>query len=106
MAYRLAVDVGGTFTDLLLFNEIAGDLTLAKTPSTPADPSSGVLIGIQKVAQAAGIDTNEISIILHGTTVATNAVLEGKGGRVGLITTRGFEQVLHVARGQTPGPLA
>ena len=106
MSYRLAVDVGGTFTDLLLFNEKAGELVLAKTPSTPADPSVGVLTGIHKIAAKAGIDPNEISLILHGTTVATNAVLEGKGARVGLLTNKGFEQILHVARGQTPGPLA
>jgi N-methylhydantoinase A len=106
VAYRLAIDVGGTFTDLLLFNESSGELVLAKTPSTSDDPSIGVLTGIHKVASLAGIDPNRVSLILHGTTVATNAVLEGKGARVGLITTRGFEQVLHVARGQTPGPLA
>ncbi|MBZ5539866.1 MAG: hydantoinase/oxoprolinase family protein [Acidobacteriia bacterium] len=106
MSYRLAVDVGGTFTDLLLFNEKAGELVLAKTPSTPADPSVGVLTGIHKIAAKAGIDPNEIMLILHGTTVATNAVLEGKGARVGLLTNKGFEQILHVARGQTPGPLA
>lgn len=106
MSYRLAVDVGGTFTDLLLFNEKTSELTLTKTPSTPHDPSVGVLTGILKVAEKADIDPNEVSLILHGTTVATNAVLEGKGAQVGLITTRGFEQILHVARGQTPGPLA
>ncbi len=104
--YRLAIDVGGTFTDLLLFNETSGELVLAKTPSTSADPSVGVLTGIHKVASLAGIDPNRVSLILHGTTVATNTVLEGKGARVGLITNRGFEQILHVARGQTPGPLA
>jgi N-methylhydantoinase A len=106
MSYRLAVDVGGTFTDLLLFNDKTSELTLSKTPSTPQDLSIGVLAGILKVAQKAGIDPNEVSLILHGTTVATNAVLEGKGARVGLITNKGFEQILHVARGQTPGPLA
>lgn len=106
MGYRLAVDVGGTFTDLLLFRERTGELVLAKTPSTPTDLSVGVLTGIHKVAHLAGIDPNKISLILHGTTVATNTVLEEKGARVGLITTKGFEQILHVARGQTPGPLA
>jgi N-methylhydantoinase A len=106
MGYRLAVDVGGTFTDLLLFHEDTGELVLTKTPSTPADPSVGVLTGIHKIAHLAGIDPAELSVILHGTTVATNTVLEEKGARVGLITTRGFEQILHVARGQTPGPLA
>ncbi|MGH2362237.1 MAG: hydantoinase/oxoprolinase family protein, partial [bacterium] len=106
MSYRLAIDVGGTFTDLLLFDEQSHRLTLAKTPSTPADPSVGVLTGIQKIAHLAGIDPDRISLILHGTTVATNTVLEGKGARVGLVTNKGFEQILHVARGQTPGPLA
>ncbi len=106
MAYRLGVDVGGTFTDVLLFNEESGELVLAKTPSTPQDQSIGVLNGIQKIASLAKIEATDIQLILHGTTVATNAVLEGKGARVGLITNAGFEQVLHVARGQTPGPLA
>jgi N-methylhydantoinase A len=106
MSYRLGIDVGGTFTDLLLFDEDSGSLELTKVPSTPRDPSIGVLEGIRKIARQAKIDANEISLILHGTTVATNAVLEGKGATVGLITTRGFEQILHVARGQTPGPLA
>ena len=100
MSYRLAVDVGGTFTDLLLFEEGTGRLTLTKTPSTPADPSIGVITGIHKVAKLAGIHPNQISLILHGTTVATNTVLEEKGAKVGLITNRGFEQILHVARGQ------
>jgi N-methylhydantoinase A len=106
MGYRLGIDVGGTFTDLLLYNEDTGELRLTKTPSTPADQSIGVLNGIRKIAGVAGIDANAIGLILHGTTVATNAVLEGKGALVGLIVTKGFEQTLHVARGQTPGPLA
>jgi N-methylhydantoinase A len=106
MAYRLGIDVGGTFTDLLLFDDETGRLVLAKVPSTPSDPSVGVLNGIRKICEMAGITPNEITLILHGTTVATNAVLEGKGALVGLITNRGFEQILHVARGQTPGPLA
>jgi N-methylhydantoinase A len=106
MSYRLGIDVGGTFTDFLLFNEGTGEMLLTKTPSTPADQSIGVLNGIRKISELAQIDPDEIKLILHGTTVATNAVLEGKGAVVGLITTRGFEQILHVARSQTPGPLA
>jgi N-methylhydantoinase A len=106
MSYRLGIDVGGTFTDLLLFNEQSGEIQLTKVSSTPQDQSIGVIQGIEKIAREAGIDPNEISLILHGTTVATNAVLEGKGAKVGLITTKGFEQILHVARSQTPGPLA
>lgn len=106
MSYRLGIDVGGTFTDLLLFNEETGALQLEKTPSTPADQSIGILNGIHKIVDAAELSPEDLSLILHGTTVATNAVLEGKGALVGLITNKGFEQILHVARSQTPGPLA
>ena len=106
MSYRLGIDVGGTFTDLLLFNEETGAMTLEKTPSTPADQSIGILNGIHKIIAAANLSPDVIELILHGTTVATNAVLEEKGALVGLITNRGFEQILHVARSQTPGPLA
>jgi N-methylhydantoinase A len=109
MAYRLGVDVGGTFTDLFLVGDGNGDgggRFRVKTPSTPADPSEGVLTGVQRICAEAGIDVGDIRNILHGTTVATNAVLESKGARVGLITTQGFQQILHLARSQTPGPLA
>lgn len=109
MAYRLGVDVGGTFTDLFLVGDdhASGDRQYrVKTPSTPADPSEGVLNGVKRICAEAGIDVGDLRNILHGTTVATNAVLESKGARVGLITTRGFHQILHLARSQTPGPLA
>ncbi len=106
MSYRLGIDVGGTFTDFLLFNNKTGELKLEKTPSTPADQSIGILDGIHKIVERNGLSASEIDLILHGTTVATNAVLEEKGALVGLITTKGFEQILHVARSQTPGPLA
>ena len=102
MAYRLGVDVGGTFTDLLLINEDTGETHRAKTPSTPDDPSRGVLTGIEKVCDAAGIGPGELIHLLHGTTVATNAVLEGKGARTGMITTRGYRDIIHVARHQRP----
>jgi N-methylhydantoinase A len=108
MAHRLGVDVGGTFTDLFLVGD--GDENGAqyrvKTPSTPADPSEGVLNGVRRICEEAGIEVGDLQNILHGTTVATNAVLESKGARVGLITTQGFQQILHLARSQTPGPLA
>src|SRR5580765_6411960 len=109
MAYRLGVDVGGTFTDLFLVGDGDGDgggRYRVKTPSTPADPSEGVLTGVRRICEEAGIDVGEVRNILHGTTVATNAVLESKGARGGLITTQGFQQILHLARSQTPGPLA
>src|SRR3954447_8282091 len=107
MAYRLGVDVGGTFTDLFLVSEGNGGAQFrVKTPSTPQDPSEGVLTGVRRICEQAGIGVGELQNILHGTTVATNAVLESKGARVGLITTQGFGQILHLARSQTPGPLA
>ena len=77
-----------------------------KTPSTPGDPSEGVLVGVRRISDEAGTAVADIRNILHGTTVATNAVLESKGARVGLLTTVGFKQILHLARSQTPGPLA
>ncbi len=106
MAYRLGVDVGGTFTDLLLVNDETGDLFRVKTPSTPADPSEGVLAGVHRICEESGVGPGDLDYVMHGTTVATNAMLEAKGARVGLVTTRGFEQILHLARSQTPGPLA
>ncbi len=106
MSYRLGVDVGGTFTDLLLINEDTGETFREKTPSTPEDQSIGVLRGVQRVCKDAGVEISEIRSLLHGTTVATNAVLEGKGARVGLVTTDGFRQVLQIARSFVPGGLA
>ncbi len=106
MAYRLGVDVGGTFTDILLVDEKSGATYRAKTSSTPEDQSIGVVRGIEQACALAGITLDEISDVLHGTTVATNAILEGKGARVGLVTTEGFRQVLQIARSFVPGGLA
>ncbi len=106
MAYRLGVDVGGTFTDLLLIDEASGGTFRAKVPSTPDDSSVGVLNGIEKVCQTAGVQPGKITHVMHGTTVATNTILEGKGARVGLVTTEGYRQVLQIARSFVPGILA
>ncbi len=106
MAYRLGVDVGGTFTDLFLVDDEDHRLWRVKTPSTPTDPSEGVLAGVRRICGEAGIEPGALRNVVHGTTVATNAVLESKGARVGLVTTQGFGQILHLARSQTPGPLA
>src|SRR3954465_2066328 len=106
MAYRLGVDVGGTFTDLFLVEDSDHRQWRGKTRSTPSDPSQGVLTGVTRICEAAGISPADIGNLVHGTTVATNAMLEGKGARVGLVTTQGFGQILHLARSQTPGPLA
>ena len=106
MAYRLGVDVGGTFTDILLIDEESGATYRAKTSSTPEDQSVGVLRGIERACDAADITLGDINGVFHGTTVATNAILEGKGARVGLVTTEGFRQVLQIGRSFVPGGLA
>ncbi len=105
MSYRLGVDVGGTFTDLLLINESNGETHTAKVPSTPEDSSVGVLNGIARICDESGIDPKQINRVMHGTTVATNAVLTGKGAKVGLVTTKGYKHVLQVARSYCPGGL-
>ncbi len=106
MGYRLGVDVGGTFTDLLLFDDTSGAFWRHKTPSTPHDSSEGILIGVDTLCVEAGVAASSIDYVLHGTTVATNAVLEGKGARVGLITTDGYRHMMQIARSFVPGGLA
>jgi N-methylhydantoinase A len=105
MSYRLGVDVGGTFTDLLLIDEESGSTWTAKVPSTPEDSSIGVLNGVARICDESGVDPTEIKRVMHGTTVATNAVLTGKGATVGLVTTSGYEHTLQVARSFCPGGL-
>jgi N-methylhydantoinase A len=105
MSYRLGVDVGGTFTDLLLVDETTGNTYSAKIPSTPTDQSIGVLNGLARVCKRAGIRAEAIDHVMHGTTIATNTVLTGTGARCGLVTTRGYRQVLQIARSFVPGGL-
>jgi N-methylhydantoinase A len=104
-AYRLGVDVGGTFTDLLLIDEETGQSHIAKVPSTPDDSSIGVLDGIERVCGDAGVDPQSITHVMHGTTVATNTVLTGSGALVGLVVTKGYQQILQIARSFVPGGL-
>ena len=105
MTYRLGVDVGGTFTDLLLIDEATGETWTAKVPSTPEDSTIGVLDGVARICEGSAIDPTKIKLVMHGTTVATNAVLTGRGAKVGLVTTAGYEQTLQVARSFCPGGL-
>ena len=104
--YRVGIDTGGTFTDLLLFNDDTRELHIFKTPSTPQDQSEGILTGIGKILALSKVSPGDITSVLHGTTISTNIVLEETGAKVGLLVTENFEQVLHLARSQTPGPLA
>ena len=106
MSIRLGIDVGGTFTDFLLFDEEKETFHLHKTLSTPEDQSVGILDGMRSLLDQTNVSADDIRSVLHGTTVATNIVLEAKGARVGLLVTENFEQVLHLARSQPPGPLA
>ena len=105
MGYRLGVDVGGTFTDVQMQDTESGEITLVKVPSTPHDQSVGVLAGVRGACKQVGITAKDLELILHGSTVVTNLILESKGAKGGLLTTRGNEQILHLARAWTPGPL-
>jgi N-methylhydantoinase A len=102
---KLGVDVGGTFTDVLLLAQDTGELTIAKVLSTPEDQSAGVISGVRQACRQRGISPSDLELILHGSTVVTNMILEEKGAQGGLLTTAGHEQILHLARAWTPGPL-
>lgn len=101
--YRLAIDIGGTFTDVVLLEADTHRLAFVKAPTTPEDRSIGFFAGIDGVLTAAQAPAARVRSITHGSTVATNAVLEGKGSRLGLITTLGFRDVLEIGRAYIPG---
>ena len=96
--YAIAVDIGGTFTDITLADRRSGRLWQVKTPTTPADQSEAFAHGIRRVLQEAGVAATQIEGVFHGTTVATNAILERKGATLGLLTTEGCRYVLHIGR--------
>ena len=98
----VGVDTGGTFTDVTMLDPVTGRVWTAKTPSTPDDPSRGFGDGISQVLSLSGASGTEIARVLHGTTVATNLILEGKGARTALITTTGFKYVLEIGRQEVP----
>ena len=103
---RIGVDVGGTFTDLILEADGAagGDarIFVHKVPSTPEDQSRGVIRGVLEICAEAGVAPGDIEQIVHGTTIATNTVIEYSGAEVGMLTTRGFRDILHMARHKRP----
>lgn len=99
---RVGVDVGGTFTDLILVDEDSGRITVDKVPSTPDDPARGVVEGIDGLCDRSSTALGEIDGVLHGTTVATNIVLTHTGAEVGMITTEGFRDIIHIARHRKP----
>jgi N-methylhydantoinase A len=99
---RIGIDTGGTFTDVVAVDETTGDIATTKTPSTPADPAEGFLAGIEKVLTQLGLSGDAVSAVSHGTTVATNKLLEGKVENLGFITTEGYRHVLEIARQSVP----
>jgi N-methylhydantoinase A len=99
---RIGIDTGGTFTDVVAYDEVSGELAVTKTPTTPADPSVGFIDGLVKVLGQLGTDASAVVAVSHGTTIATNQLLEGKIGRLGFITTGGFEFILEIARQSVP----
>lgn len=102
MSLRIAIDTGGTFTDIVAINEKTGEQFVVKTPSTPSDPSVGLLNGVDKVLKLSGMDGASIQQLLHGSTTATNAVLEHKFEGLGLIVTKGFRHLIEIARQSVP----
>jgi N-methylhydantoinase A len=100
---RVGIDTGGTFTDVVALDEVSGRLVTTKTPSTPANPADGFLAGIEKVLELLeGATGDDVSAVSHGTTVATNQLLEGKVDRLGFITTEGYDAMLEIARQSVP----
>src|SRR5258707_14900993 len=99
--YRVTVDTGGTFSDFVYLNEESGEVSIAKIPSTPDDPSRAILTGIESLL-ARGVQGADIGYFCHGTTVGTNALLEGKGARTGLLVTEGFRGIYPVGEQARP----
>src|SRR5262245_15971016 len=98
----VAVDIGGTFTDITLLDQATGRQWRAKTPSTPADPSAAFLTGVMLALHEGDTQSGGITRVLHGTTVATNLILEGRTARTALVTTAGFRHVLEIGRQDIP----
>ena len=102
MAWRIGVDSGGTFTDVCLFNDTTGDVTIWKVSSTPDDPSRGITQGVTEGLERVEASAKDLSFLGHGTTVATNALIQGRGVKTGLITTEGFRDLLEIGRQKRP----
>src|SRR5262249_3032269 len=102
MAWRLGVDSGGTFTDICLFDEDSGRIEVWKTPSTPNDPSSAIVQGLSEAMRRIVVAAGDIGYFGHGTTVATNALIQHVGAPTGLVTSDGFRDLLEIGRQKRP----
>ncbi|RMF91346.1 MAG: hydantoinase/oxoprolinase family protein, partial [Nitrospinota bacterium] len=100
LRYTLSFDIGGTFTDFVLCDEKEGTITVSKCPTTPADPSVGALAGLNELIRQEGLSLAETRMMVHSTTLVTNAIIERKGAKTGLLTTQGFRDVLELGREQ------
>lgn len=98
----VGVDIGGTFTDFMLYDMESGDVRVHKVPSTPDEPERAMVLGLAELCAEAGLTAADVTGVFHGTTVATNAILEHDGSVAGMITTRGFRDVVHIGRHQRP----
>ena len=98
MAWRIGIDIGGTFTDVALVEEASGRIAIAKLLTTPRDSAGRWSRGIRRGLTAARIDPADVALLSHATTVVTNALLENKGARAGFIATRGFRDILELRR--------
>src|ERR1700704_529084 len=98
MAWMIGVDVGGTFTDFFAFDDTTDRILLHKVPSTPANPALAVISGLREFSSRHGIDLAAITRLSHGTTVATNALIQRRGGKVALVVTQGFRDLIEIGR--------
>jgi N-methylhydantoinase A len=98
----IGVDVGGTFTDVVFADTAENTTLIHKVPTTPDDPSIGAIRGIRELCERHGVDPRAVEHVFHGTTIATNAVLEHDGARTGMITNQGYRDILHIGRHQRP----
>jgi len=102
MSVRLAIDIGGTFTDATLIDEETGGVAIAKVLTTPSDPSEGFMQAVERALADGGVQAAQVSFVVHATTVATNAIIEGTIARSGFVTTDGFRDLLEIARQVRP----
>src|SRR4051794_22967128 len=102
MRIRIGIDTGGTFTDVVALDEATGEMATSKTPSTPADPAEGFMAAVHKALSLVGAAGPDVAAVSHGTTVATNQLIEDRIGDIGFVTTEGFEFMLEIARQSVP----
>jgi N-methylhydantoinase A len=102
VSVRVAIDIGGTFTDATLIDEASGAVSIAKVLTTPSDPSEGFMAAVERALQEGNVEAGQVAFVVHATTVATNAIIEGKIARSGFVTTDGFRDLLEIARQVRP----